>query len=313
MKYRSFSRSQIGPKYEKKGLNCQDNSSCYDDANIQIIAIADGHGSNDCFRSDIGSKLAVEAGIGLGQIFLDKNSFDEDEVLFSETGVHNFKYTFWKEWRKLVKAHWDECIRNNSTVGNNEFRYETVSDKYKERYQSDDEDIVNKYLYTAYGTTLILAIRIKKQILILQIGDGTCVVLKDDGSYSCPVPVDDDNFLNVVVSLCEENAYHSIRHVIIDCDDNGPNPVAIFLSSDGLDDCYPVYKNDEHLYSLYSVILDNIINVGFEDTEREIEDSLLPDLTNKGSQDDISLAYMIYEDIDKLKDTYNKIDEEYKE
>ena len=224
----------------------------------------------------------------------------------------NFKYSFWKEWRRLVKEHWDNCLIDNPIVGAGEERYKSVSEKYKKRYESDDEEVVNKYLYTAYGTTFLLCILIDSQILLLQIGDGTCVVLKDDGNFSCPVPPDEDNFLNVVVSLCEENAYHNIRHAIINCRDDSPKPIAVFLSSDGLDDCYPIYENEEYLYRLYSVIINNIVNKGFDSTEEELTENLLPGLTSQGSQDDISLAYMICKNTRILKDTYGKIPSDYK-
>ncbi|MCR5214664.1 MAG: protein phosphatase 2C domain-containing protein [Eubacterium sp.] len=312
MRFRLYSKSVLGPKYEKMGLNCQDNSRVYDDGTNQFIAVADGHGSNNCFRSDVGSDLAIMAAFSESQKFLKSDNLDENGYTFSETGIHYFKYTFWQEWRRLVKEHWEACKNNPDHEGANAFRYEGVSDKYKARYESEDKDIVDRYLYTAYGTTLIFAIKIEKQILILQIGDGTCVVLMDDGSYSCPVPVDEDNFLNVTASLCEENAYKSIRHVVIDCDDRASKPVAIFLSSDGLDDCYPLYNNCEYLFKLYSALIDNINNVGFEDTEKEIECDLLPELSRQGSQDDISLSYMVCEDSDLLKETYNRINEEYK-
>ena len=108
--------------------------------------------------------------------------------------------------------------------------------------------------------------------------------------------------------MCEEDANLKIRHVVIDCDAESPtSPVAVFLSSDGVDDCYPVYRNEQHLYKLYSIILENVLNVGFEATEAEITDTLLPGMTSKSSQDDISLAYFLTEDISVLCETFDNI------
>lgn len=311
MRYRCFNESVPGLKYQKKGWNCQDYSYSYETQNYKMIVVDDGHGSKDCFRSDIGAKFGAQAAIKELKRYL-KND-DLKNSMFSETGIKNFKYDLWKEWRRLVKKHWKKEKMKKNGVGIDERRYETVSDNYKIRYESDDENLVEKNLYTAYGTTMVLAISIESQILLLQIGDGTCVVLYDDGIMECPIPNDDRNFLNVVVSMCEEDAYRSIRHKVINCKTTSHKPVAVFLSSDGLDDCFPVYKNNEYLYKVYSALLDSVINNGFVDTEFDIKNSLLPEISSKISQDDISLAYMICTDISVLKSTLNNIDCEFKD
>ena len=61
------------------------------------------------------------------------------------------------------------------------------------------------------------------------------------------------------------------------------------------------------MYKLYSIILENVLNVGFEATEAEITDTLLPGMTSKSSQDDISLAYFLTEDISVLCETFDNI------
>lgn len=103
----------------------------------------------------------------------------------------------------------------------------------------------------AYGTTLICAVSIGAQVLVTQIGDGSCVVLQKDG-FKSPVPSDAENFANVTTSLCDAEAYKKFRHVVLDCAESSPlEPLAIFLSTDGLDYCYPIYENERWLYRLY--------------------------------------------------------------
>jgi len=311
-----FAESHPGPKYNKKGWACQDNAGCWSVDFVDVIAVADGHGSSDCFRSEIGSKTALQAaylktheycGCCDGEATLEKTEFRFSER-FSETSINNFKYSILTEWRRLVKAHW------NSGSHDGELRYADVSEKYKARYGSGDEAVVEKYLYNAYGTTLLIAIAIETQILLLQVGDGTCLIVRRDGEFWVPVPADEDNFLNVTTSLCEEDVYpKKFRNIIIERSIGSPTePVAVFLSTDGVDDCYPVYKNDVHLSKLYTVIIENIINNGFDKTVDEIKKDLLPGMTAKGSQDDISLAFLIRSDIDVLKEAYANIDARYK-
>ena len=250
MKYKLFSTSLPGIKYAQKGLECQDHAGNAEIKDIQIVAVADGHGSSDCFRSEIGSYLAVETAIKEGLTWLKGKG-----NVFSEVGIKQFKYNLWQAWRSAVKADWEEHSRLADYLGQNEKRYESVSDKYKERYTSSSPEVQEEYLYTAYGTTLLCAISIGTQILLLQIGDGTCVVLQKNGLFTTPVPAEENNFLNVTTSLCEADADKKMRHVVLDCNIIHPTlPLAVFLSSDGLDDCFPYWKNEEHLFKLYKLL-----------------------------------------------------------
>lgn len=307
MKFKMFAASQLGTKYAAKNWNCQDSSGAVEFDNIQVIAVADGHGGSDYFRSEIGSKLAVEVLFNQIKIFCkDLNSAER----FSENGIKNFKFNFVNEWRKAVKNHWDECLTDGKKIGEGEIRYESVSDKYKARYTSDDAE---KYLYAAYGTTLICAISTGAEILILQIGDGTCVLLQRNGDFRLPIAPDDENFLNVTVSLCDNHAETKIRHAVINCENDSPNfPAAIFLSTDGLDDSFPYYKNEEHLYKFYAdVLIDTMIKEGIAETENEIKNNLLEGISKKASQDDISIAYFLT-DFETLKKTFAEIDLRYR-
>ena len=309
-----FAEKIIGPKYQKKGWPCQDNVGKWDVDGVQVIALADGHGSNDCFRSHLGSQIAVMIAYMESEKYRKSSIVPNDKmIIFTETGIANLKYTIWDRWKKLVRAHWDDYLVKNRKLSDNEMRYQSVTEKYKNRYNAEDESVRERYLYNAYGTTLLTAISIKEQLLIMQIGDGTCVVLQRDGEFIKPVPVDDNNFLNHTTSLCEDNAHLKFRHVAIDCEFESPTyPIAVFLSTDGVDDCFPISKNEEHLYRLYTNIIENILKEGFEMTYNEIKEDTLPGLTANGSQDDISLAFFIHNDINILNEAFGNIDNCYK-
>ena len=304
MHYRTLSHSVHGKKYIDLGWPCQDYSGQIELNNLQVIAIADGHGSNDCFRSQIGSMLAVRTILNQA-----KNAFSTLEFNnFDDTTIRYFKHSIWTKWREEVRHDWDTHLLENKTLGENECRYNAVSDKYKNRYASADSTEIEKYLYHAYGTTLICAISISKQVLLLQVGDGTCVVMDGTGEFSTPLPPDEDNFLNVSFSLCDVNEYNAdakIRHAVLDCENNELSPVAIFLSSDGLDDCYPYEKNEQYLYKyVYSTMIKYILDKGYSFTAKEIREKLLPTMTEKVSKDDISLACMITDDNSSLIEAY---------
>ena len=180
-----------------------------------------------------------------------------------------------------------------------EERWQGVSDKYKARYTSADE----RYIPVAYGTTLLLAVSIGWQVLLVQIGDGSCVVLQRDGEFKSPVPPDAESFGYVTTSLCDADGYKKFRHVVLDCAEDSPlTPVAIFLSTDGLDDCYPIGDNEKYLYKLYAdTVIDSMIGNGFDKTRESLRLELLPYMTEHGSNDDISLAYLVTDDLYLLK------------
>lgn len=307
MKYRTFAVTVPGLKYESKGWPCQDFSRVQNRDNFQFATVADGHGGVNYFRSQHGAQLAVEA--VLNQIRLCSGDLSGDgDVRFGETGIQKFKFDIWQDWRNLVRQHWYQCRSEQAWLGEGEVRYPAVSEAYKAYYENPVT--AKDCLYTAYGTTLSFALAIPFQLLLTQIGDGTCVVFCRDGSFRVPIPEEESNFLNVVVSLCEQDAYRRMRHVVLEWEEGSPSePVAVFLSTDGLDDCYPVYQNEDYLFHLYTVILENILDSGFEATEAELAGELLPDFAARGSTDDISLSYMICEDVSVLREAYDRLTE----
>ena len=314
MGYEIFAKSAPGPKYKDKGWDCQDFASKHETEGLQILVVADGHGSSDCFRSHAGAQNAVRAATEQAYEHCNPLAIGNEALVFNETGIANLKHSIWDTWKKLAKQDWDNRLLTGGKLGDGELRYKSVSEKYRERYNSQDESVKERYLYNAYGTTMLAAISTEKQLLLLQIGDGTCVVLQRDGEFRTPVPVDDANFLNVTTSLCEGDAHKKIRHAVIDRDEiESPTyPAAVFLSSDGVDDCFPVHRNEEHLYGLYANIVESAICNGIDATFEELERDTLPGLTKSGSQDDISLAVFLHGDLSVLKGAFDNIDEAYK-
>ena len=295
MPYKIFSLSQAGEKYARRGFKCQDSSGCCTKNGVQIVAVADGHGADDCFRSEIGASIAIDT------IFCEALPLLYDESLpFSDQGIRNFKYKLWQSWRETVKRDWDRRL----AMGDKESRYEFVSEKYKQRYQDESE----KYLYTAYGTTLIAAIAIENELLLLQLGDGSAVVLCANGLFTLPIPCDEENYLNVTTSLSEEDADQKIRHAVLSLDKTSSTyPVAVFLSSDGVDDCFPAYQNEEYLFKFYKVLVENAVNENAEALFSELNHTALAEMSARGSHDDISLGMLMTEDKELLQKAYQAI------
>lgn len=163
-----FATSAHGLKYRERGLPCQDSSSTLEFDGVQVVAVADGHGGKDYLRSDRGSRLAVKVFFEQIKIFCRNITAGEN---FSDAGIRNFLFAVCNEWREAVMSDWRE-----NPFDTDEPRWANVSDKYKARFASTDEKILAQHVPVVYGTTLLGALSIGSQVLLIQIGDGTCVI-----------------------------------------------------------------------------------------------------------------------------------------
>jgi hypothetical protein len=83
-------------------------------------------------------------------------------------------------------------------------------------------------------------------------------------------------------------------------------PVMVFINSDGVDDSYPAGDNEKYLAGLYRTIALNFMDEikanpkeGFKSGVTQVKE-FLPDLSKRGSGDDISIAALI--DVEALKE-----------
>ena len=81
----------------------------------------------------------------------------------------------------------------------------------------------------------------------MQIGDGKCVVIDQNGSISEPIPWDENCQMNVTTSICDSDASDEFRFFVTE-----EKPSAVFCGSDGIDDSY---AKVEEMYALYRSIL----------------------------------------------------------
>ena len=276
----SFSHAETGYNHIKSNKVCEDASGFYEEEGIRICAVADGHGSDNYPRTDRGSKYAVQSAINSIVGFVKEA--DPDQVLTDEQNhfslLVQLSKSILKEWYQLV----EEDIKEHPFE---ESELEKVSEKYKERYLSERMD---NHLEKAYGSTLIAYAVTDNYSFGLQIGDGQCVVVDRNGSFSRPVPWDDNCQMNVTTSICDRDAIEEFRFFISDL-----SPSAVFCGTDGIDDSY---AGAEELYAFYRSILKIIIEYGKDIGIDEVKE-YLPKLTKQGSGDDVSVAAIIDTDL----------------
>ena len=292
----SFSATETGYNHIKAEPSkvCEDASGFYDDDQMHICVVADGHGSDNYPRTDRGSQFAVDAAIEqikafVGKIYNpnpenpEKSEKESNELIdkllhtkINET--HLLQYlsrNILMKWREFVEKDVEENPFQESEMAK-------VSEKYKKRYMP--EDISERRAEKAYGCTLIAYVVTEKFSFGMQIGDGKCVVIDQNGSISEPIPWDENCQMNVTTSICDSDASDEFRFFVTD-----EKPSAVFCGSDGIDDSY---ANVEEMYALYRSILKIFVEHGIEVGKSEIKE-YLPVLTKRGSGDDVSIALIM--------------------
>jgi serine/threonine protein phosphatase PrpC len=291
MKYQSFSVTRPGSSHTKHGKGCQDSSLHDHIPSItaqewigEFVIVADGHGSEDCFRSAKGAEIAAQCAEEAVKDFeksILHGNLSLDEKLLRDLVKHIIM-----QWGNKVDAD----IEKNAVT---KVELENVSEKYRRRYQEKGAN-----LYHAYGTTLIAAAVTGTHWFGIHIGDGRLTALYKDGRFDQPVPWDERCFLNQTTSICDDDAAESARVYVSFHNEKAPL-AAVFLCSDGIDDNYPVEKNEEHLYKLYRTIALTFAEDGFESTCKQLKD-LVYNFATKGTGDDTSIALII--DMDAVKE-----------
>ena len=267
-----FAFSEQGYNHIKADKVCQDSSGHYSDDLMAVVVVADGHGSDNYPRTDRGSSFAVEATITAIREFVKTV---EDSVI----DISEDSDSYLEQLAKNILANWYAAVDADlEKYPFSEEELSKVSDKYKKRYMSGQRQ------EKAYGTTLIAVCQTRNYWFGMQIGDGKCVCISQDGSMCEPIPWDEDCQANITTSICDSEAIEEFRYCFMkEC------PVATLMGTDGIDDSY---ANAEEMYVLYRSILAIFAEHGRETGESEIQ-AFLPGLSRKGSGDDVSIAGIV--------------------
>lgn len=265
--------SCTGESHIRSGRVCQDASFCLRKDGLVAGIVSDGHGGDRYFRSDIGAQKAIESTLECINDFLaDPKSNPEDAE-----SLKNLFSDIVRTWKDKVSVHASRFpVSDRERV--------SVNEEYLRAFAKDTE-IVN-----AYGCTLVCSVQVTDYWLAFQIGDGNCISFDEDGLFCEKVPWDDHCFLNLTTSLCDKGAESEFRYFF-----SRKQPVAVFLSTDGVGDSFGSFEN---LTSFYR----RILNFAVENGAEKLRDSLsedLPMLSKLGSKDDMSLV-CVYDDV-KIK------------
>ncbi len=276
-KFISFACSAQGASHLSSGTVCQDYSLVTVGGRYILAAVCDGHGGADYVRSDRGSKFAAQA---VGECVSDKELLDSlarsRSPRDTERILHRLKQSIIGSWLELIWADYEQSPLSGAEL-------EAVSERAREAYLKGQIEPV-------YGSTMLFSVITSDFCLAMQLGDGTCAVFSSDGNVSYPMPTDERCCLNITTSMCDSDAVNEMRHFI-----RRDIPASVFLSTDGVENSF---SDKEALGNFYSTIAKAFFNGEINSAKEQLRE-YLPRLSEKGSGDDVSVAFI-------LKDTPNK-------
>jgi len=297
-KYDLFCQSIQGANHIKKGLVCEDFGLKYENEKNKIFVLGDGHGDPACTRSQIGSKLLCEiAAKELENFAITIESTECIEQVLDETKHRPII----EQLVRAIFGKWSCAVRE-------EYEENPLSEQEREVVGKRLEDYeCGENIEHLYGTTFIAGLLTEEYLLLLQQGDGRCVVFDEFGNATQPIPWDDRCYANMTTSVCDFDAVQSCRWYIIDlCKEN---IMACFASTDGVEDSFGsmdemhAYYCDQILYAC-----DN----GVRALEEEWLSSL-PELSQTGSRnsvgsgDDITICGFV--DVELANAKYTALEE----
>ena len=275
-----------GSDHIRHDIPCEDHGQVFESESCKIFAVADGHGDTNCPRSQLGSKFACEIAISEMKVFSTDIIDNSWEKRLISPG---------KDQDSLIRQLITSIVAKWTTAVNEELEENPLSDeeksgckRYIDRYDRGER------LEHIYGTTLIAGLLTESYLLLIQQGDGRCVVFNADGSTSQPIPWDEDCFANVTTSLCDQDVIQKFRYHVIDL---SKNPViACLMGSDGVEDSFFTM---ELMDSFYRDLLVYASENGVAGLNKHLDEEL-PEFSRQGSGDDVTICGIV--DIDKVKE-----------
>ncbi len=251
----------IGDSHIRKGIVCQDSSGVFVDDEFAVAVVADGHGSEKHFRSDVGSQIAVKMTTELLKKYMARADFRDQFTRHPEFILSQIEKQLLMKWREAV----EEFHRENPLSGEEQ---EKVDRLFGSKVR----------IPVIYGSTLLAAVMTGDYSFGLVLGDGGFVVLSEDGKLGIPIE-DPNSHANYTSSLCNTNAVRFFEHWF------SREPVkAMFVSTDGL---FKSFASDEDFlkyHGLVSRMFDQ------PDRARQSLERNFEKRTKEGSGDDISMA-----------------------
>lgn len=288
LEWRVLGQSVRGAAHYRSGLPNQDAIHWLPASGVGpsiIVGVSDGHGSPKSFRSDIGSRLAVEQSAWLVQDLLDGQPDPTNLSAVKRTAEDYLPREIVRRWQQIVQEH----------LAENPFTKQELT-LVAEQQGEEARLKVEQNPLLAYGATILIVLATQDFILYFQLGDGDILVVNDDGEVNRPLPKDERLFANETTSLCRSEAWRDVRFRFQAL--YGPPPAIMLLATDGYANSY---RDDADFMQIGKDMLSIIKQDGIA-TLRDNLETWLSETTAAGSGDDITLGILYRTELAKEPD-----------
>ena len=272
--WQSITASVLGAAHRRLGKMNQDAVGSLELPLGSMVAVADGHGSTLCVRSDRGSRLAVRSGFeAVGRMARAPGAVDH---------VHDIMQRITADAPRQIVDLWRRSVEED-------IAREPLSQPDLEAAGPDSAERLARDPLLAYGTTLLLCLVSPRYVAFLQLGDGDTLTVAPGGEVGRPLPPDPRLIANETTSMSGDGAWGNFRTRIQDLSES---PIdLILLSTDGYSNSF---RDDADFLKVGADILANINMAGIEKVSETLP-AWLQEATNRGSSDDISAALLVRE------------------
>lgn len=274
--WRVIGKSVRGASHLKSGLPNQDSILWDPETGAQtplILAVSDGHGSNKCFRSDVGSTLAVSTAVAAFRQLLSGQPDLENLSAIKRIAEERLPQALVRDWKSAVEDH----------LSKNPFTEEEWA-RLVEKDGHPARQAVEANTALAYGATLLTTLVADSFILYLQLGDGEILSVSETGEVLQPLLKDERLIANETTSLCGPNAWRDFRFGFQGL--SSSPPALIMLSTDG----YPnSFQDEAGFLKVGTDLLDMIRADGLDKVNSNLE-AWLNEASGAGSGDDVTVG-----------------------
>ena len=264
-----------GSSHVRSGLPNQDAIEYWasPDGNTAVIAVADGHGSALCFRSEVGSRVAVTTAIEVFRKFATTIPSSQSVAAIGDRARAVLAEELTQSWRAAVAG---DLAAKPFTAA------EWASLAALEGWKG--QQVVQRHPELAYGSTILAVLATTSYVLCMQLGDGDILFVDSEGETRRALPKEDEVVPKQTASLWRRDAAADFR---VDVHDgSGDLPALIVAATDGYAESY---KSDHDLTEIGRNYLAVVRNQGFDKVEHRLA-SLLDQASCSGTGDDITIG-----------------------
>ncbi len=284
---------------------------------FSLICVSDGHGSAPHFWSDKGAEFAIQSAVELLSASIDKVLLTLESKDYKKANK-NLAKSYVKRWCRKCFEYLSsiELDYLKDKIKEIEVQEPEVAKQYldelhdlkkitkdykdivlknpllTEEHQKAISDLVTEFsklsLKEIFGCTAVIYFQVKGTPVwyAFKIGDSDLFVDFGEG-FVKPIKDDPKCFLNETTSLCNSKAYDSF--CFPEEEFLGKAPSSVFASSDGVANSF---SSDEYLSRFYGQVQFSFNEDGEFIGERDIK-NYIPELSEKGSGDDVTIAGIV--------------------